>query len=383
MSSRYYAPLFTNLRHYVLFSFAVLALVGSVVVITNSAHQTAGAVSTATAGGGASLCYGDVAISQENADAVAIINQFTNQVTTTLGVQPTPNGQVFSGDGRMLFVSSFNDSSIMIIDTATDSTVRTLSLTGSPMAMVSNFDGSILWVEVIDNGTYVLLKLNTTTGAAIASQVLQTSSYEIFLSPDESTLWSIASILYIEVIQINANTLSVISSTNTGGYPYGASMSRDGSRIYLADYSGSGILSFNTANLTLSTIGSVPSLRDVEVSPDGTTLYAIGGSSYLNYTLYTLNAATGQSTTGLNLATLGNNAPAYGLVLTADGSKLYVTYVNYANGGVGVVETSNTLTGVYIPMEVYVPVAVCPLAADPAPPTTTVPADPVAPTFTA
>ena len=363
-----------------------LALIATVVALTDGSAPSAGAVgASASAGGGASLCYGEVVVAQENADAVAVIDQFSNLVTTTIGVQPQPSLTAFSGDGRLLFVRSYTNQSIRVIDTATNTTVRTLTFTDSPGQMITNRDGSALWVDLYDGSNHSLVKLNAVTGATLATYSLMNYANQLFLSPNESVVWAtVYTFSTVDVFELDANTLNAMSTTSTGSSAFASTMSADGSRIYLADYSGTGIVSFNTSTHAVSTIGTVSQPRDVAVSPSGTTLYVFAGSNVSNYRLYAIDVATGQATQGMVLAPLANGAVAVNLRITADGSKLYVTFANYANGGIGVFSTSNLTTGVFLPMEVYVPVAVCPLTSDPAPATTTTTtSDPVVPTFTA
>lgn len=370
-----------------LLAVGVLALlIASAALVVNSSDPATSLTTSAAAGGGASLCYGEVIAPLENADALAVINQSTNQIVTTIGVQPLPNSPVFSGDGRLLFVPSYNDQTISIIDTATNTTQRTLSIAGSPARSIANGDGSILWVVYYDGTSYQLIRMNTTTGSALAQATLPDYPYQLFLSPDLSTLWLTISVVgYQSAFEFNATTLTLTSSTSTGLGGWNGAMSPDGSVIYFADYSSNGIGVFSTTTRMMTTLGTLPNPREVAVSPDGSTIYALSGTAWNNIAIYSVNVATGQATAGLTLAPLGNNANPAFLQLSADGLKLYISFVNYANGGVGVIETSNLTTGVFLPMEIYQAVTVCPLATDPAPPTTTTTtaADPVVPSFTA
>jgi len=365
-------------------SLATIALLGAVLALTNGSPLSAGAINTSRAGGnGASLCFGQVAVSQQLADAETIIDQNSNLVTHTIGVQALPGLSEYSGDGRFLFVSSYQSQSIAVIDTATNTVLRTLSFGASyPARFTPSVDGSILWVNVFDGTSYALQKIDALTGTALTPQVAIGQIYAMFLSPDGTTLWTAQSGFSVDILEINATTLATLSITPTPANGWSLSMNRAGSFIYLADASLSGVVVFDTATKAVTRLGSVMYLRELVVSPSGTTLYGVAGPQWH---AVAIDTATGAETQGVNLTSLAAGGPTNGIDVTADGTKIYIAVINYANGGLVVLQTSNIATGSFIPLEVYAGPATCPLAVDPALPvatTTLTGTDPLAPAFT-
>ena len=367
-------------------SVIALALLGAVLALTNGSSLSAGAIDTATAGAnGTSLCYGELAVPQENADTTSIIDQKSNLVTHTIGVQAQPTVAHYSGDGRFLFVSSFNAQSIDVIDTSSNAVLRTLSFGAlHPIRFISNFGGSILWVVVYDGMNYNLQKIDAVSGAQLVPQVAFGQPYDLLLSPNETTLWIAQSSFSVDMFEFNAVTLATLSITPMGGYGWSFSMNATGTTIYMADPNGTGIIVFDTATKTVTQLGTITDLRELVVSPSGTTLYGVRVNGWPALQAVAIDTTTGAVTPGVNLNSLVSGGVTSGLAITADGTKLYYSYINYANGGLVVVETANFNAGTFIPLEIYTTAATCPLAADPAPavPTTVAP-DPVAPTFTA
>lgn len=380
------SPLFRlRTARFSIISVIALALLGAVLALTNGSSLSAGAITTATAGAsGTSLCYGEVAVPQENADTATIIDQHSNLITHTIGVEAQPTFAHYSGDGRFLFVSSFNAHSIDVVDTSTNTVLRTLSLGAvHPLRFVSNFDGSILWVNLYDGTNYTLQKIDAVSGAQLVPQVAFGQAYSLLLSPDETTLWIAQSSLSVDMFELNAMTLVTQSITLMGGYGWSFSMNSDGTTIYMADPNGTGVLVFDTATKAVTQLGTITDLRELVVSPSGTTLYGVRVNGWPALQAVAIDTTTGAVTQGVNINSLVSGGATNGLAITADGTKLYYSYINYANGGLVVVETANFNTGTFIPLEIYTAAATCPLAADPTPtvPTTVAP-DPVAPAFT-
>jgi DNA-binding beta-propeller fold protein YncE len=352
------------------------------VVSNGSATNAEAAGASSTANGGASLCYGEVAITQENADTATIIDQNTALVTHTIGVVATPGPTTFSGDGRLLFVGGVG---ISVIDTSTNTVIQTLPLGGLDVVhLVTNFDGSLLYAYSYGDSTASVIAIDRATGTTLANYPVASGEHAalgILLSTDGSTLWYIDGTFPTSTaIELNASTLALVSSTAIPVWSPHSVL--HGNTIYFQDWNGhDGVLAMNTQTHVLVPVGPTAVVWAVAVSPDGNTMYSING---IQKHLVVTNLTTNTSTSGLQLSTITTTLWIDGLAITADGSKLFVSSENYAQGGLIAIATASPNAGTFIPMEIYANASTCPLTSDPASivTTTTVASDPVAPSFT-
>jgi len=364
-------------------------LLGAVLAVTNGSTLTAGAAVSSN-GGGESLCFGTVAVLRSNDSAESIIDQSTNLIVHTIGTGADPANNTYSGDGRYLFVGEYTGESIIMIDTSNNQIIHTFQLGEHVTSeFVSNDDGSIVWAAVLEDVTYAphVRKIQTSDGSVLAS--FDGRADGLLLSPDGNTLWAL-SVDYPNTLvnELSAATLSLTSSTTVPAYYQSATLNSTGSVLYIADdiNPGIGIAAFDTQSKSYTTLGPTIGIHSVAISPSDSTLYFVGGE-FGSFFLYILDIAAGTWTQHLALASTTAGGWIRGSRVTADGSKLFITNDYYAQGGLVVVETANPDTATFIPMQVSAPVAVCPLLADPAAPstttsTTTAATDPVAPAFT-
>ena len=362
------------------------ALVGTAFVVTNRAPSNAAAITPASMGsGGASYCYGQLIVPQRNADTATIINQSTDLITQTIGVGAQPSAVAYSGDGHFAFIGEAGGQSITVLDTTNNSVLRVLQLGQLVFELISNYDGSIVWAYT-NNLADTLVKVDTTSGSILATRQLSTNVTDFFLSPDEQTLLTIQyAYQYNNVVSYDTGSLNPLATTTLPGYSNQGALSPDGSKLYLPDANGTGVMVFDTQLLTTTTIPSGFPLFYAALSPSGTTFYSVGFSGQTTR-FYVLDLLTSTWTAGIALPTVAPFTYLIGMAITADGSKVYITAMNYAAGGLFVVETANTSTANFIPTEIYARAATCPLAAEPAPAvsttTTAAATDPLAPIFT-
>lgn len=358
-------------------------LVATTLALTDGAPRSAGALGPGS--NGASLCFGQLIATQRNANTATIIDQSSNLVTRTIGVGAQPYAVTYSGDGRFAFVGEAAGRAISMISTSSNSVVRTFSLSADVYnVIVANHDGSVVWAQVYNGSSDNLIRVDTNTGV-ITIQVVTSFIRDMFLSPDEQSLWTLEYAFPNTVVgRYSAATLATVSSTIVPAHADQGAMTPDGTKIYMPNSSANNVYVFNTQTLTTTTIASTGPLNSAALSPSGTTLYTIifDGSTHRPAIL---DPATQTWSYGVDLATIAPYTYFLGIAVTADGSKLYISNMNYAAGGLYVVPAAAPASATYIASEIYNQPAVCPLATDPDPdaaPTTT-PSEPVAPVFTA
>ena len=358
-----------------------IALLALAVALTNGSSLSAGAVGANAAGGGASLCYGEVLVTQQLADSAVMIDQRSDQVVASIGVSAQPLEVAFSGDGRFAFTANYGGQSVSMISTATNAVVNTFPIGYSGSDVVSNRDGSVIFVIGSASSTSRVLRIDTGSGIIVASQPIPGSWQSgIFLSPDETRVWSIAmaypSTLVVELL---TSTMAISSSTPVAATPInGGARSPDGARLYLTDSGSNGVTVFDTTTHTATLIGPTSNIATLALSRSGTTLYM---TVDYPYRFAVLDIASNTWTYGYPL---GSSNFLTGMTVTGDGTKVYIGASNYANGGLVVIDVTNPNFASWIPLEIYNGPVACPLAVDPAPATTTTTAsDPVVPAFTA
>lgn len=364
-----------------------IALIGSALAFTNSSTVNAAALSTTGIGsGGASYCYGQLIVPQTNADTATIINQSTDLITQTIGVGAFPMAATYSGDGRLSFVGNDGGQSVDVIDTTNNSITRTLQVNQRVFDVRSNVDGSVLWIYGYVGGNFSLAKIDAATGSTLASYVLLNNALDLVLSPNESILWVLEDAYPdTRILELDASTLTLVSSTQISIYSYQAAIDPSGLTLYMPDTNGSGVAAFDTQSLTTTTFGPAITYYGAALSPSGTTLFTVGSSG--TYEMYSFDLSNNTWTVGSDLSSIAQiTYLTNGMAITADGSKVYVSNMNYSSGGLFVVETADISAASFLPTEIYARAATCPLAVDPAAPatTTTEPSssDPVTPSFT-
>lgn len=273
-------------------------------------------------------------------------------------------------DGNRVYVSAttrgddFGVDSIKVIDTANDTVVATIPL-ANVAGMAFNSSGSRLYVvhrpaTYVTNRNGVLQKqtgnddflqvIDTSTNSVIASvQVgpgfFNTAS-QVAVNPDGTRAYvTVPRFGAVYVVDTTRN--AVISTIQTGGRPFGVTISPDGSRAFITDSAlrsegGSGsvwVVNTNT-NAVTTTIPVMDSPRYLAASPDGTRVYVTG-----------TGASPSVAHPGFAVINVADNSvsylPGYGdgtlfedfrkvkgprsLAVTADGRRAYVLNSEFLN----------------------------------------------------
>jgi len=247
-----------------------------------------------------------------------------------------------------------------VIDTTTNSVSATITVGGFGVAVTS--DGSKVYVT---NGSGLSV-INTATNSVSATITVGNAPEGVAVTQDGSTVY-VANLADGTVSVINTATNSV-SATITGfSAPMGVAITPDGSKVYVTNSGGGGVSVIATAsNTVIATMptGSLP--RGVAVSPDGKKVY-VGFFRELNpdqppadqiFLAYLGIYDTATNTAVQNIFLGGNfagpgNDPAnmpFGVAVTPDGSKVYVTSVSLTSCCVFAVDaTTGGVATIFIP----------------------------------
>lgn len=270
-----------------------------------------------------------------NINASPSINAVTNQ---TLCTNAFTNAISFSGTGNAIYSWTNNNTSIGLaasgtgniasfqaINTGSSAVVATITATpiATSYAYVANY-GSIL-----SPGNTVSV-INTTTNAIAASITVGNNPFGVSVSNDGTRVY-VSNYSSNSVSVINTSTNTVISTISVGTFPMGIIVSADGSRVYVANQISNNVSVINTAtNTVIATIPVSLQPQGVAISADGTRLYVANVNSN---NVSVINTATN---TVLNVIGVGSKPIT--VAISADASKLYVP--NYGSNTVSVVNVA-------------------------------------------
>ncbi|MGB9941312.1 PKD domain-containing protein [Methanosarcina sp.] len=320
---------------------------------------------------------------------VSVIDTSTNKVTATIPVGSNPVGVAVTPDGKKVYVAIKFYNTVSVIDTATNTVTATTLVGNSPYASgqfigsipvqpvypLANFSSNVTsdyvflsvpvqfedssqnatgWVWDFGDGSGSTKQNPTHTYSAAG---IYTASLTVSNSNGTDSKFATVNVVpkgspapsYAYITNFNSNTVSVINtSSNTvtatvpvGTDPFGAAVSPDGSKVYVANanYDRSGTVSVidratNRVTATVD-IGYKYSPCGVAVTPDGKKVYVtdrdINGVSAIDTVTNTVTATV---PAGVN---------PLGAAITPDGTKVYVT--NRYSNNVSVIDTgTNTVT---------------------------------------
>lgn len=193
-------------------------------------------------------------------------------VTGTVSVGSVPTEVAFNTSGTKAYVTNQFSSNVGEVDVATNVQTRTIGVTGNP--------------------------------------------FQVVVSPDEKRIYVTTNAN--KVYAIDVATGGVIGQLATGATANGLAVSADGATLYVSTRDGGSVLEVSTASMTtLRTFTPGGTTQAVVIARDGSELYVVNEQGFL----YAYNLATAALVATVDL---GGPGP-FGMALTPDGTKLYVT----------------------------------------------------------
>lgn len=288
-----------------------------------------------------------VTLSTDN--LVAVVDTASNRVIDAIDVGAAgcsfPWRAAITPDESRVYVSCRYSNNVMVIDSDTFAITHVI---GS----VPEADG----IAFSRDGQYAFL------GSHWANQIIvvNTTNYFQLIIPISGNTRSLAAhpffdLVYAtssvgEILVLDATSISVVDTISVTGEPWDVVVSPDGHWLYTFDRWGAGlaVVDLNTNNV-FATLTGLGGLTDLDIAPDGATLYA--GTLYDG--IRVIDTATLTEVTMVNV-----NGNVWETAVTCDGSQLYV---GSTEDFIPIIDTA-TYTVSQLPMPGYGArgIAVCP-----------------------
>ncbi len=305
---------------------------GSLSVIDTAANKVTGTVKIGRAPSGVAVNPSGkevyVANKDEYVSTVSVIDTATNAVTATVPVGSDPQGVAVSPDGKKVYVAIHLYNAVSVIDTATDTVSDTVLVGNGPCAF-GQFIGSIPVQPVYPLANF---SNNVTSDYAFLSVPVQFTDLSKnatrwnwnFGDGANSTqqnpthTYSAAGIYTVSLTVSNSNgTDSKLATINV--VPKGSPAP---SYAYITNLNSNIVTVINTANNNVAAtvpVGSGP--QGVAVSPDGTRVYVTNINYGSTGSVSIIDSATN---TVKATVTIGYKYSPCGVAVTPDGTKAYV-----------------------------------------------------------
>lgn len=261
---------------------------------------------------------------------------------TTVDVAAFATSGALSPDGTRLYVATWSNSDIAVLNPADMSLVARYPLGEVSRAadVVVSPDGTTLYVAAREGNRVIVM--NAATGSVTARVSVGTAPQALKLSPDGSRLYA-ANASSGNVSVLNTGTNAVLATIATPGSAGQLAVSSDGSKLYVPSLTGGVVRVVSTAtNAVTGTLTLPAGVRPWGVAPtaDGATLYVSdfnNTSGGVPSSVYALDA-----TTGAVVATIAVGPGPRHVVLSSDGTRLFVANSGSNNASV-ITTATNTV----------------------------------------
>jgi len=297
----------------------------------------------------------------------------TKQILRAAGTQIQFGGRpvdlVLSPDGKFVYIKNINN--LLVVEAATWTLLQTASYPGSGASLhgiAMRHNGSHVYVTGAGNELYEWAVAADGTVTFSRTIAMPGGSYPcgLAISADDSKAYVCLSIAN-KLAVVNLTTGAVTQQITVGIAPWDVVLSPDGNTAYVSDWGGrfptggdltapsagtpvvidsrgvasSGVVSFVNLLTGLQTAQTATGLHpcDLELSPDGQTLYVANANSD---TVSVINTATRAVTETILVRpdpTFPYGSASTGLALSKDGSTLFVA--SGGNNAIALVELPN------------------------------------------
>jgi len=311
---------------------------------------------------------------------VSVISDDSHTVVATIPVANLANSLAISPDGRFVYAPGWEDKEMTVIDTATNEAIATIEIgepkrggqSVTPQSIVVSPDSKFVYVAgsvvstasntVVDKfkfwGDELTLSpdgehLYAWSAAGLSVNSLATNTHlqiyrlgqfdsqqmDVVIRPDGKKLY-VAGSNDGKVWVFSTESNEVVAKIDVDGQPYDLELSLDGALVYVASYQSGSVAIISTKTnklvgeidtaLARARYGRINSPQKMVLSPDGSLLYLL----FNGYSFVMVVSTTSLAT--LDLIDIGS-AWDFEMAVTADGGLIYVT--NYKDKIATVIST--------------------------------------------
>lgn len=288
---------------------------------------------------------------------VAAIDTDTNAVVGTIPVRYLPTDVAVTPDGARVYVTTtFRDppdppdtieglvsNDVSAIDTASGTVVARVPVGRQPRGLAADPSGQVVYVATYGDGGSVAV-VDRHRDAVVARIRVQPQPARLALAPDGARLYVSHASPDGTLTVVDTARLDVVDWWPLRVRCHDLAVAPDGGRVYLTDDIDEQLWAIDTgddAPVPIRIGGRLIFPRGVAIAPDGSRAYVASGTTV---TTTRRNIHRGGFVSAIDLATNESvarilvGAGPFGLAITADGTRLYVT--NTGDGTVSVVDTS-------------------------------------------
>ena len=164
-------------------------------------------------------------------NSVSVIDTATNAVTTTITVASSPNYIAITPDGLSAYVTQYAAASVSQIDLATNAVVATVAVGTDPAGLCITPDGGYVYVANSGSGTVSVIA--TSTNAVVTTVAVQSRPFYIAITPNGAYVY-VANTGSDTVSDIQVSTNVVVATLSLSGSPTGLAISPDNTRVYIS-----------------------------------------------------------------------------------------------------------------------------------------------------
>lgn len=266
---------------------------------------------------------------------VSVIDIATRTVTATITVGSRAYGIAFSPDGTKAYVVNRDTNNVSVINVATNTVSATITVGSQPYGVAVSLDGSSVYVA--NNGSNTVSVIDASTNTVTTSISVPTGPIWLATNPVSGLIY-VTSMIDQKLTAISGTAVSGSSLSVAGAYSL--AVTPDGSRIYVADTTGTIFVVSASTFTSSSSIATNSAFFGMAMVPNGD--YLLFPHANLN-TLNRIAVATGQVTTGDGYPLTLSQTSASNVAVTPDCTTALVVTPNYPFGsGQGYVSIVST-----------------------------------------
>ena len=222
--------------------------------------------------------------------------------------------------GTLLYVPDPSADMVSVVDTSSGTVTATIPVGSQPYHAAVTPDGSQVFVANQGDGTVSVI--STATDAVTATISVPAGVKSVAIDPAGQYAYVIGASLWLNKIDIATDT--VVGRTPVGLQPVSLVVSPDGSTVYTGALP-SQVAAVSTATMTVSQFipGAGGDSYDMVMSPDGSQLYIADSIGVTSATITVVDTATNTVTGQIPIGQSGDTFP--GIAVSPDGSTLYVS----------------------------------------------------------